>query len=157
MPKDKVCVVIGAGDATGGAIARRFAREGYTAVVTRRSADKLKHLVAQMKTNGELNEATLLGFAKQRKYEESVAALAQLSRSTIDVIRPLMQSLRDDGVLVACRAAELSWETVSAVLESRFSTGSLAPHELAKAQGLFAKITTENARRLLRFWQVRAS
>ena len=31
MARDKVCVVIGAGDATGGAIARRFAREGYTA------------------------------------------------------------------------------------------------------------------------------
>ena len=44
MAKDKVCVVIGAGDATGGAIARRFAREGYTAVVTRRHADKLQHL-----------------------------------------------------------------------------------------------------------------
>ena len=29
MARDKVCVVIGAGDATGGAIARRFAREGY--------------------------------------------------------------------------------------------------------------------------------
>ena len=36
MTREKVCVVIGAGDATGGAIARRFAREGYTAVVTRR-------------------------------------------------------------------------------------------------------------------------
>ena len=36
MARDKVCVVIGAGDATGGAIARRFARGGYTAVVTRR-------------------------------------------------------------------------------------------------------------------------
>ena len=29
MAKDKVCVVIGAGDATGGATARR-SREGYT-------------------------------------------------------------------------------------------------------------------------------
>ena len=37
----KVALVIGAGDATGGAIARRFAREGYIACVTRRSADKL--------------------------------------------------------------------------------------------------------------------
>ena len=68
-----------------------------------------------------------------------------------------MQSLRDDGVLVACKAAELHWETVSAVLESRFSTGALAPHELAAAQSQFARITVENARRLLRFWQVRAS
>ena len=52
MARGKVCVVIGAGDATGGAIARRFAREGYTAVVTRRSADKLKHLVAQITEEG---------------------------------------------------------------------------------------------------------
>ena len=40
MARDKVCVVIGAGDATGGAIARRFAREGFTAVVTRRRAER---------------------------------------------------------------------------------------------------------------------
>ncbi len=52
MARDKVCVVIGAGDATGGAIARRFAREGYTAVVTRRHADKLQPLVAQIVAAG---------------------------------------------------------------------------------------------------------
>ena len=52
MARDKVCVVIGAGDATGGAIARRFAREGYTAVVTRRSVDKLQSLVAAITKEG---------------------------------------------------------------------------------------------------------
>ena len=116
-----------------------------------------RRFVALLNDNSELNEATLFGFAKQRQYEETVAALAQLSQSTIEVIRPLMQSLRDDGVLFPCKVAGLSWETVSAVLESRFSTGSMGPHELAKAQGQFAKITTEKARRLLRFWQVRSS
>jgi hypothetical protein len=116
-----------------------------------------KRLVARLKNNGELNEATLFGFAKQRKYEETVAALAELSRSTIEIIRPLMQSLRDDGVLFPCKAAELSWKTVSAVLDSRFATGSMVPHELAKAKAQFVKITPENARRLLRFWQVRSS
>jgi hypothetical protein len=116
-----------------------------------------KRLVALLNDNGELTEATLLGFAKQRKYEETVAALAELSRSTIEVIRPLMQSLRDDGVLIPCKAAGLSWDTVHAVLDSRFATGRVGPHELAKAQGQFAKLTTENAQRLLRFWQVRSS
>jgi uncharacterized protein (DUF2336 family) len=116
-----------------------------------------KRFVALLNESGELNEATLFDFAKQRKYEETVAALAVLSRSTIEIIRPLMQSLRDDGVLVPCKAADLSWDTVSAILESRFSVGSMGPHELAKAQTEFAKLATENARRLLRFWQVRAS
>jgi hypothetical protein len=67
-----------------------------------------------------------------------------------------MQSLRDDGVLVPCKAAELSWETVSAVLDSRFASGSMGPQELAKAKSQFAAITTEDARRMLRFWQVRS-
>ncbi len=116
-----------------------------------------KRLVALLKDSGELNEAALLGFAKQRKYEETVAALAELSQSTIEIIRPLMQSLRDDGVLIPCKVAELSWETVSAVLESRFASGSMGPHELARARGQFAALTPESARRLLRFWQVRSS
>ena len=116
-----------------------------------------KRLVALLNDKGELNEATLSGFAKQRKYEETVAALAELSQSSIEVVRPLMQSLRDDGVLVPCKAAELTWETVSAVLESRFATGFMKPHELARAQRQFAAMTVENARRLLRFWQVRSS
>src|SRR5450432_272788 len=113
--------------------------------------------IALMSEKGELNEATLFGFAKQRKYEETVAALAKLSRSTIEVIRPLMQSLRDDGVLIPCKAAGLSWETVHEVLDCRFATGRMGPLELSKVQGQFAKLTTENARRLLRFWQVRST
>jgi len=113
--------------------------------------------IALLSEKGELNEATLFGFAKQRKYEETVAALAELSQCTIEVIRPLMQSLRDDGVLIPCKAAGLSWETVHAVLESRFATGRMGPLELSQAQGQFVKLTTENARRLLRFWQVRST
>jgi uncharacterized protein (DUF2336 family) len=116
-----------------------------------------RRLMARLKEKGELNEAALFAFAKQRKYEETVAALAELSQSSIEIIRPLMQSLRDDGLLVPCKGAGLSWETASAVLESRFATGSMAPLELAKARGEFAGMTIEDARRLLRFWQVRSS
>ena len=42
MIKKKAVLVVGAGDATGGDIARRFAREGYIACVTRRQADKFQ-------------------------------------------------------------------------------------------------------------------
>ncbi len=115
-----------------------------------------KRLVALLDSNGELNEAALFDFAKQRRYEETVVALAVLSKSTIEVIRPLMRSLRDDGVLIPCKAAELRWETVTAVLEARFATGSMGPQELSKAKNQFVEITTEDARRMLRFWQVRS-
>lgn len=117
--------------------------------------NEAKRLIALLEEKGELNEATLLSFAKQRSYEETVAALARLSQSSIEVIRPLMRSLRDDGVLVPCKAAELNWQTVSAVPQCRFPTGSMSSLELAKLQRQFANMDTESAHRLLKFWQMR--
>ncbi|MBI5264327.1 MAG: DUF2336 domain-containing protein [Bradyrhizobium sp.] len=116
-----------------------------------------KRAIAELREAGRLDETALFEFAMQRKYQETVVALALLSDSAVEVIRPLMQSLRDDGLLVACRAAQLSWETTSAVLESRYATGSMKPADFAKAKSQFAKLAIENAQRTLRFWQVRSN
>ncbi len=52
MTQRKAVLVMGAGDATGGAIARRFAREGYVACVARRNAEKLEPLVQAIRDQG---------------------------------------------------------------------------------------------------------
>ena len=52
MSAQKAVLVVGAGDATGSAIARRFAREGYVACVARRSAARLEPLVAAIEGDG---------------------------------------------------------------------------------------------------------
>jgi len=70
---NKVALVIGAGEATGGAIARRFAREGYTACVTRRNADKLKPLVGQIEKAG----GKACAFGSDARKEEEVVQLVQ--------------------------------------------------------------------------------
>lgn len=67
----KVALIIGAGDSTGGAIARRFAKEGYIACVTRRSADKLQPLVDSIRAEG----GQAHGYASDARKEEDVAAL----------------------------------------------------------------------------------
>ena len=77
MEPAKVALIIGAGDATGGAIARRFAREGYVACVTRRSADKLEPLVAQIREAG--GQAHAFG-SDARKEEEMVALVERIER-----------------------------------------------------------------------------
>jgi NAD(P)-dependent dehydrogenase (short-subunit alcohol dehydrogenase family) len=73
MSEKKAVLVIGAGDATGGAIARRFAREGYIACVTRRNAEKLAPLVAQIESEG----GTAHAFASDARKEEEMVALIQ--------------------------------------------------------------------------------
>lgn len=69
--RQKVALVIGAGDATGGAIARRFAREGYIACVTRRSADKLQPLVDSIRAAG----GQAFGYSSDARKEEDVTQL----------------------------------------------------------------------------------
>jgi len=67
----RVALVIGAGDATGGAIARRFAREGYIACVTRRTADKLQPLVDGIRADG----GQAFGYSSDARKEDDVAQL----------------------------------------------------------------------------------
>src|SRR5512139_2273264 len=52
MTDSRAVLVVGAGDATGGAIARRFAREGLVACVARRHGDKLAPLVERIEAEG---------------------------------------------------------------------------------------------------------
>ena len=66
-------LVIGAGDATGGAIARRFAREGFTACLVRRTADKLGPLVDAIEAAGGRAEP----FGVDARDEEAVVALVE--------------------------------------------------------------------------------
>ncbi len=82
----RVALVIGAGDATGGAIARRFAREGFIACVTRRDVEKLQPLVAQIEAAGGVVHA----FGSDARKEEEVVALIELIESTIGPIEVLV-------------------------------------------------------------------
>lgn len=52
MSGNRAAVVIGAGESTGGAIAKRFAREGYVACVSRRRGDELAPLVEEIEAEG---------------------------------------------------------------------------------------------------------
>jgi NAD(P)-dependent dehydrogenase (short-subunit alcohol dehydrogenase family) len=73
----KAMLVMGAGDATGGAIAKRFAREGYVACVARRTAEKLGPLVRDIEAVG--GKARAFG-TDARKEEEVVALVDTIER-----------------------------------------------------------------------------
>ena len=83
---NKVALVIGAGDATGGAVSRCFAKAGYTACVTRRSLDKLQPLLAQIKAEGGVSH----GFASDARKEDEVVALVEQIESTLGPIEVLV-------------------------------------------------------------------
>jgi NAD(P)-dependent dehydrogenase (short-subunit alcohol dehydrogenase family) len=71
MTRKASILIVGAGDATGGAIARRFAREGLIACVVRRNGEKLAPLVATIEADGGQARA----FGVDAREEEQVVAL----------------------------------------------------------------------------------
>ena len=121
----KVVLVIGAGDATGGAIARRFAREGFMACVTRRSADKLQPLVEQIRADG----GQAHGFASDaRKEQDMVALVEQIERD----IGPIDAAVFNVGGNVRFGITDTTTRVYTKVWEMACLGGFLMGREVAK-------------------------
>jgi NAD(P)-dependent dehydrogenase (short-subunit alcohol dehydrogenase family) len=124
IPK-KAILVIGAGDATGGAIARRFAREGYIACVTRRTADKLEPLVAQIREEGGV--AYAFG-SDARNEDEMVALIAKIEQD----IAPIEVAVFNIGANVRFSITETTSRVYQKVWEMACFGGFLMGREVTK-------------------------
>ena len=67
-----VCLVIGAGAGIGGNVGRRFAKEGYHAVLCRRSdEDGLNRMVAEIEGDGGSASGFLLNAAEEEQHRRA--------------------------------------------------------------------------------------
>jgi NAD(P)-dependent dehydrogenase (short-subunit alcohol dehydrogenase family) len=125
MNNNKVVLVVGAGDATGGAIAKRFASEGFIACVTRRSADKLQPLVdAIIAEGGEAH-----GFACDARKEEDVIALIEDIETRVGPIEAFVFNI---GANVPCSILEETARKYFKIWEMACFSGFLNAREVAK-------------------------
>ena len=126
MRDKKAILVIGAGDATGGAIAKRFAREGYIACVTRRDADKLAPLVREIEAAG----GQARGFGSDaRKEEEMVALVETIERD----IAPIEVAVFNIGANVRFGITDTTARVYFKVWEMACFAGFLMGREVTKA------------------------
>ncbi|MCW8279022.1 SDR family oxidoreductase [Pseudomonas sp. PCH199] len=125
MNNKKVVLVVGAGDATGGAIAKRFSQEGFVACVTRRSADKLQPLVDTIRASG--GEAH--GFACDARKEEEVVALVEQIESEIGPIEAFVFNI---GANVPCSILEETARKYFKIWEMACFSGFLNAREVAR-------------------------
>lgn len=122
---NKVVLVIGAGDATGGAIAKRFAREGYIACVTRRSADKLQPLVDEIRAEG----GQAFGFGSDARKEEEVNALVEQIERDIGPIEAFVFNI---GANVPCSILDETPRKYFKIWEMACFAGFLTSQAVAK-------------------------
>ena len=122
---DKAIIVIGAGDALGGAIAKRFAREGYAAVIVRRHAEQLEALTRAIGEAG--GEAHPIGL-DARKEEEMVGLFDRVEAE----IAPVEVAVFNIGANVNFPITETTARVYFKVWEMAAFAGFLTGREAAK-------------------------
>jgi NAD(P)-dependent dehydrogenase (short-subunit alcohol dehydrogenase family) len=106
-----VCLVIGAGAGIGGNVGRRFAQEGYHAVLCRRSdEDGLRKMVAEIEGDGGSASGFLLNAAEENSVEERVAA-TEADIGPIEVVVYNLGAQIGDRALkdTSYKAFEMGW------------------------------------------------
>ena len=120
-----VALIVGAGDSTGGAIAKRFAREGYAVCVTRRSADKLTPLVEGIRASG----GQAFGYGCDARKEDEVIPLVERIEFERGPIEALVFNI---GANVPCSILEESARKYFKIWEMACFSGFLNAREVAK-------------------------
>jgi NAD(P)-dependent dehydrogenase (short-subunit alcohol dehydrogenase family) len=123
----KAALIIGAGDDTGGAIARAFAREGFVACVVRRARhiDKLRELVRSIEAEG--NEARAFGI-DARNEDEMTALVETIERE----VGPISVTVFNIGANVRFSVTETTAQVYRKVWEMAAFAGFLTGREVAK-------------------------
>jgi NAD(P)-dependent dehydrogenase (short-subunit alcohol dehydrogenase family) len=120
-------LVIGAGDATGGAIARAFAAEGYAACVNRRPrhGDALEALAQSIRDSGHQAQA----FPADARDEDAVVALVDAIERDIG---PIEVAVFNIGANVRFPIHEMTAQVYRKVWEMAGFAGFLMGREVAK-------------------------
>jgi NAD(P)-dependent dehydrogenase (short-subunit alcohol dehydrogenase family) len=122
---DGAAVIIGAGDALGGAIARRFASEGLVAVPSRRTIKPLGELVAQIEAEGGRAE----GIPCDARDEEAVIDMFDRIE---DEIGPVEAFVFNTGAQHRSFVLEMTTKIYRQVWESAAFAGFVTGREAAR-------------------------
>ena len=125
MSSAPAALIIGAGDATGGAIAQRFAREGYSVCVTRRQRDALQPLIDSIQSAGGVAH----GFGCDARDEEAMIALFNQIEAEIG---PLAVVVFNIGANVRFGITETTARVYRKVWEMAAFAGFLVGREAAR-------------------------
>ena len=131
----------------------RVSGEVFTPKPARDFSDAQARVQALAKA-GQLGEANLADFANKQSYDDTVAALAQLTGVPIDVVDRLMSGERPDPILILCKSAGYAWPTARDILLARPGSRGKGAPSLDAASANFDRLSASTAKRVVRFWQV---
>ena len=122
----KVCLIVGAGDATGSAIAKRFVQAGYTVCVTRRTPDASAALVQSIQDAG----GRAFAFQLDARREDEVLTLFKKIETDVGALEVVVFNV---GGNVRFPLLEMTAEKYFKTWEMCAMAGFLVGREAARA------------------------
>ena len=96
--------------------------------------------VVALNRTGKLNDSIVNRFAVRGEYTHVVAALALKADVKVEAIEPLLEPDRVYGLIVACKAARLSWSTTTMIVRNRPNCPPSTDRELEQCVAVFESL-----------------
>jgi len=107
--------------------------------------------VVALNRTGKLGDSLVNRFAVRGEYTHVVAALALKADVKVEAIEPLLEPDRVYGLIVACKAARLSWSTTTMIVRNRPNCPPSTDRELEQCVAVFESLLLSVAQWTIRF------
>ncbi|KRQ91010.1 DUF2336 domain-containing protein [Bradyrhizobium valentinum] len=156
---DKVADVVRARFLTASRPVARKKTQGSAAAAAAQSSAARKAIdytqaqseVVALNRTGKLNDSIVNRFAVRGEYTHVVAALALKADVKVEAIEPLLEPDRVYGLIVACKAARLSWSTTTMIVRNRPDCPPSTDRELEQCVAVFESLLLSVAQWTIRF------
>src|SRR6516225_7944382 len=114
-----------------------------------------KRLVTTQHRSGNLNEASISGYALAHKLEEVTIGLSLLCALPVDVIERVLVNRDQQMLLVLAKALSFSWQTTMALLFVTAKDHRITARDLYDLEREFARLTVATSKSILKFYHSR--
>jgi uncharacterized protein (DUF2336 family) len=121
--------------------------------VARKAIDytQVQSEIVALNRTGKLNDSIVNRFAVRGEYTHVVAALALKADVKVEAIEPLLEPDRVYGLIVACKAAQVSWSTTTMIVRNRPDCPPSTDRELEQCVAVYESLLLSVAQWTIRF------
>jgi len=114
-----------------------------------------KRVVTAQHRLGNLNEASIAGYALSHKLEEVTVGLSLLCALPVDVIERVLVNTDQQMLLVLAKALHFSWQTTMALLFVSAKDHRITARDLSDLEREFGRLNAATSMSVLKFYQSR--
>jgi uncharacterized protein (DUF2336 family) len=142
------------------ALVRAAVAEASDAIQATARAGSSQHAQARatvqtLHSLGQLDEARLLAYARERDFDKTAVALSLMCDLPIGLVERVLVQTEPEQLIVFAKAIELSWDTAKAMLALQAGRGGLSSDRLNQCLASFFRLRPKTAQAALELYRQR--